>query len=147
MKIIKKMLVGASIGINIGLLMALFFSYLYGSKNFSPSSTTFTEHFDRPLSAVNVSIILWALMGIVFSLGSIIYQNDRYSITKQSVLHFTVTFTGFTFLAIIAGWFPLSVASLTFYTLTFILTYVITWWISMSIAKKTINRLNQELQK
>ncbi|CAK1250595.1 hypothetical protein LMG30237_ALEAABJJ_01294 [Fructobacillus tropaeoli] len=146
MKILKKIVLGASVGINIGLLFAVSFSYAYQLPNLVASGPTFTNHFHRPLTALVCSIVLWALMGILFSLSDTIFQNDHLSITRRTIEHFSVTYVGFTILAILAGWFPLSLPWLAFYTLIYLLIYLIIWLISMAQAKKLVRELNENFK-
>ncbi|MCK8627370.1 DUF3021 domain-containing protein [Fructobacillus cardui] len=146
MKIFKRILLGASLGINIGLLSAVSFSYAYQLPNLIASGPTFTGHFHRPLTALVCSIVLWGLMGILFALSGTIFQNARLSITRRTIEHFSLTYGGFTIFAILAGWFPLSLPWLAFYTLIYLLIYLIIWLISMAQAKKLVHELNKKLQ-
>ncbi|MDF7638087.1 DUF3021 domain-containing protein [Lactobacillus sp. ESL0791] len=150
MKNSKKILVqGAAampIGVTVGIIIALFFDLLYKLPDFYPSSPRFTSHFPSLTVATLVAAVLWALMGFVFGATAIIFDQEKWSITKQTVIHFLVTFICFTALAILAGWFPLNAEWLTFYTIIFIIIYVIMWSISMKSAKRKIAKINQAIQ-
>ncbi|WP_061993418.1 DUF3021 domain-containing protein [Fructobacillus ficulneus] len=145
-KKIRILIVGAGIGVNIGLFSSLIFSYVFQSTTLQPSTPNFVNHFHNPISAFTWSIILWALMGTLFAGSSLIFQNDRLSITKQTTYHFLLTYTGYTALALLAGWFPINSTWLFTYSIIYLFIYFWIWYISMRQAKKLAQDLNQSLQ-
>ncbi|MBZ2405850.1 DUF3021 domain-containing protein [Liquorilactobacillus hordei] len=142
-KIILQILFGITVGIFIGFTTALTFSFIYQSKYFSPSAPHFITFFSSNIMATAISAILWSFMGILFSLSSMIFEKENWSITRQTITHLIVSYLGFTPLAILAGWFPLTVLWLISYTIIFLIIYLIIWSISMLTAKKEIEELNQ----
>ncbi|CAH1856143.1 DUF3021 domain-containing protein [Convivina intestini] len=147
MKYVRMIRFGVITGVFIGFMSALLFSWLYQSDVFQPSSPKFVAHISDNLTAVTISAVIWALMGIVFSTAQMIFEVESWSITKQTVLHFITTYTGYTILAILAGWFPLNFWYLLQYSLIFVVVYIIIWSISMYIARRNVRELNQELSK
>ncbi|CAH1852137.1 DUF3021 domain-containing protein [Convivina praedatoris] len=147
MKYVRIIRFGIITGTFIGFMSALFFSWLYGANNLYPSSPQFVEQFSNNLIAITVSAVIWALMGVVFSTAQMIFEVESWSITKQTVWHFITTYTGYTILAILAGWFPLNFWYLLQYTLIFVVVYIIIWLISMYVARRNVAKLNQELLK
>ncbi|KEP86965.1 membrane protein [Oenococcus oeni IOEB_0501] len=142
-KIISKILFGIPAGICIGFVIALTFSFVYQSQNFVPSAPRFVGHFSSNTLATAVSLIFWACMGIVFSISGMTFEKDEWSITRQTIVHFAITYIGFTPLAILAGWFPLNIFWMISYTLIYLIVYVIIWFVSMLIAKEKIEELNK----
>ncbi|WP_407884696.1 DUF3021 domain-containing protein [Furfurilactobacillus curtus] len=142
-KIIAAILCGIPIGITVGFIISLFFSVIYRSQSYLPSTPTFIAQFSSPLIATIVSSVLWALIGIVFSLTNLLFQVDSWSITRQTVGHFVLSYLGFTPLAILCGWFPKSIAWLALFSLIYLVIYIIVWFISMSIAQAEVRRLNR----
>ncbi|MCI1987339.1 MAG: DUF3021 domain-containing protein [Lactobacillus sp.] len=143
-KIVKSVISGIIIGITIGYLLALTFSLLYGTHDFYPSSPSFTAHFANPLNATLISTGLWALMGVCFSITSLVFQNS-WGITRQTLTHLVITYFTFTPLAILAGWFPVTPGFMFAYSGEFLLIYIIIWSVGMHIAKKKVRELNQRL--
>lgn len=146
-KISSRIIFGSFTGITIGFLIALAFSFIYRSSNFVPSTPLFMRHFVTNTQATAVSAVLWMLMGIVFSVSSLIFEQEKWSITKQATVHFLVSYLGFTPLALLAGWFPINFDWLSFYTLIFILIYAMIWLASMITAKKEVDRLNRLIKE
>ena len=81
---------GIALGELFGLVFSLFFSYLYGLNDYVPSAPTFTDHFTRPLNAVLVSVILWGLMGLVFSAGALVFKVNYWTLRKRTIVNFAV---------------------------------------------------------
>lgn len=144
---IKFCLQGAQLGIIIGLFWSLVFNYMYNSSAYYTSSPVFYEKFNRPLNAVLVSIVLWGAMGLVFSLGSIVFTFDSWSLLKRTVINFVIYYCGFTPLAILAGWFPLNAYWLIMFTLIFIGIYIIIWGFNAINMRKQITEINQSIKK
>ncbi|WEV37175.1 DUF3021 domain-containing protein [Lactobacillus sp. ESL0677] len=151
MKLFKKILrygcSGILPGIAIGFLVALSFNLAYQTTDFIPSSTTFINHFHSVTLATLISAILWALMGFLGGAASLVFMQEKWNITKQTIIHFIVMFCLFTPLAILAGWFPLNFLWLSFYTITFIIVYAIIWYTSMLKAKKQVAKLNEVIKE
>ena len=146
MKIISHALSGAAAGITIGFLLALSFSLLNHTTVFMSSTPDFINQFPNSLIATIASAGLWALMGIVFDVGSYLIFETQWNITRQTIVHFIVTFALFTPLALLAGWFPIQ-SYFMMYLIEFVIIYVIIWAVSMQIAKSKVHQLNQLLNK
>lgn len=126
-KIFLMTIAGGLLGIAIGFLIALSFTFIYQVPNFTPSAPAFVAQFATSTIATAVSAGLWFLMGVVFTLGSLVYTFEHWSITKQTIVHFIITFGSFTPLAILVGQFPLNVFWLLGYTFVFIAIYSFNW--------------------
>ena len=129
----------ASVGIIIGLAISIFFSYLSGAGEYYPSSMVFMNNFANPLDAVLLSLILWGLMGLLFGFGAMIFNIKKWSTLKQTAVNFALYFVLFTPLAILAGWFPLTLGNLTVFTIIFVIIYAFCWTIGWMI-----NHVNKE---
>lgn len=146
-KILGRIVTGGSLGITIGFLMALVYSASYHAETFTPSSSTFVSHFGSNTEATAISAVLWFLMGVIFSVASIVFETEYWSITKRTLVHLVTTYALFTPLAIFAGWFPLQATWLMSYSIQFIIIYLIAWVVFMKLAKHRISQLNQLLNK
>lgn len=137
---------GVILGEFFGQMFSLLFSYLYGLNNYVTSAPTFTNHFSRPLNAVLASVILWGLMGLVFSAGALVYKNGQWSIRKKTIVNFVIYYCGFTPLAILAGWFPLTLINVAIFTGIFILVFILMWFINTYITKRELRRINDKIR-
>lgn len=143
MKFFKGLLSSMSIGITVGLLISIFFSSIFQLKEIQPSSNEYMARFSSPIVALTVAIVIWAFMGAVFYLASFIFMTDRFSITRKTVYHFLLTYCGYTGLAIAAGWFPYTPLWLVFYTVIFVLIYLVMWYLFMKSARHLVAEVNK----
>lgn len=125
----------------IGLVISLSYNYLSGTYHYYPSGPVFLGQFDRPLDAVLTSVILWGLMGLVFGLGSFIFAIRNWSLTKRTVVNFLIYYIGFTPLALLAGWFPLTWGNFFGFTIIFTIIYALIWLISYFIGRNNDDKV------
>lgn len=144
-KYISQLLSSISFGITIGLIIATSFSSLYKLPYLYPSSSSFVSHFSSPLNSLITSILIWGAMGILFFIANFIFSVETWSITKQTIYHFFTTYIGYTSLALIAGWFPINLIWISFYTLIYLTIYFIIWLISMHYAKSLVKKINKSI--
>ncbi|WP_076460481.1 DUF3021 domain-containing protein [Limosilactobacillus caccae] len=137
MKQLRNGLSFAAHGVLIGMAISIFFSYLSGTNNYYPSAPAFMAQFASPLNALVVSIVLWAVMGLLFGYGALIFERKRWSLRKQTAVNFLVYYCGFSPLAIAAGWFSLTITNFVIFTAIFIAIYAICWVIGWFIGRKT----------
>lgn len=119
----------AAHGVLIGMAISVLFSYLSGTGNYYPSGPVFMAQFTNPLNALVSSIILWALMGILFGFGAMIFDIKNWSLAKQTVVNFLVYYLIFSPLAVLAGWFSLTLLNFVIFTAIFAVIYAICWLI------------------
>lgn len=144
-KIFQKIMIGIVGGTFYGFMIALCISFYYHLSYFQPSSDQFVKQFGNNLNATAVSVIIWSLIGLVFSLSSTIFNIETWGITKKTIVHFIITYLLFTPLAILAGWFPLQLNFMIFFTIIFVFIYIWMWGLSFYKAKQTLKLINQEM--
>lgn len=141
-RLIKNLLSGAVLGIAIGFGFALIFSTIFNTSSLYPSGPWFVTRYSSLLRATQISALLWALIGEVWTLSQYIWLIERWSITKQTIWHLIITYSGMTILAVLSGWFPLTGWWFTFYTLIYIAVYAGLWSFKMYRAHQKIAELN-----
>ena len=145
--IIYRFVFGIFIGIDIGLFMSIFFSYIVGNGAYQPAPTGFISHFPNELSAMLISILIWAAIGALFSTTSLIFTHTEFSITKMTLLHCVINYIVFVPLSILAGWYGFNLAELASFTIVYIIIYIIVWLVFMFINMKHIREINAKLKK
>ena len=130
-----------------GLIVSLLYNFSNKSSAYYPSDPSFTTKFANPLSAMTVSVILWALMGLVFGFGSFVFAIRQWSLLKKTIVSFIICYIGFTPLAFLAGWFPLNIVNFMIFTGLFILIYVTIWFIRSYQVIREIREINNKIKK
>ena len=96
---------------------------------------------------MTVSVILWALMGLVFGFGSFVFAIRQWSLLKKTIVSFIIYYIGFTPLAFLAGWFSLNIVNFMIFTGLFILIYVTIWFIRSYQVIREIREINNKIKK
>lgn len=143
-KILKLALWSAPIGVNIGI-----FSYLIFSPSFNPFSSlsNFERFFQHSVSVNLVDLFIWALIGIIFGCSSLIYQIETWSITKQTLVHFCITYFLLIILSILVNEHKWNWYYLLDFTIDFCIIYLIVWSVSLIRAKMFVKSLNRKLHQ
>lgn len=147
----KKYILSAITGIGIGTLISLAMSAHYSDGVYmpiNPYSTMgayYVDHFNQ-VEVMLISVSLWAAIGLLFQAADLIFHQD-WSLLRQTITHFLVTILGFTPLAILAGWFPLSVGYLLSFLLEFTLIYAVVYALQFFQMRRNIEQINQSLEK
>ena len=145
--IISRFIFGIFIGIDIGLFMSIYFSYMVGEGIYHPAPSRFINSFPDELSSMIAAIIIWAAIGALFSTTSLIFTHTDMSITKMTLLHCVLNYVVFVPLSILAGWYGFNLAELASFTIVYIIIYVIIWIVFMFINMKHIREINAKLKK
>ena len=145
-QIIRHINVGISSGVFIGLMVSFLISWQVGEGKFYPSTPFFMSKFDTELEALGWSIVLWSLIGIMFSFASLIYEKNNWSIVKQAVIHFMCTYLGLLFLNVLLNWFSYTLKDVIRFTVVFIAIYLTVVMISMFKVRLSLKEINQQLE-
>ncbi|MEB7781265.1 MULTISPECIES: DUF3021 domain-containing protein [Mammaliicoccus] len=143
----KRLCNGAIIGISIGVIISIIFSLLFASGGYDPVNPhsymgeIYFEYLDD-IQIMIIAVCVWAMIGITFSLSTLIFTHLKYSRIITTILHFLIMLIIFFPLAILAGWFPFKVSAILIFFITFIVVYFIIWTILNKKNKKTINEIN-----
>lgn len=148
----KRLFHGITIGITIGVIISLIFSTLFAKTAFhpvSPESTMGKFYFEHltELQIMGISVIIWALIGITFSFGELIFSNTNKTLLTQTLLHFSLMLIIMFPLAILAGWFPLKISAILMFVIIYTIVYFIIWTIEKRRNQRYIDEINDMLAK
>lgn len=151
-KIMKLLMNDFCIGVVIGTILSVIFSSIFGQGHYSPVSPVslmghlYETHLSEPMIML-IAVVIWGLIGVLFGLASMIYDASDWSLLKKTVLHIVICYIGFLPLAILAGWFPLTLADILFFTGIFIFVYAIIWVVNYFKNKALVDVINKELKQ
>lgn len=146
----KRALIGILIGLSSGLVISIIFSLIFADGQYHPVSPESTfgnyyfSHFTE-LQTVMLAALVWACIGITFSLGTYIFTHTDFTIVKTTAVHFLTILLIFFPLAVLAGWFPLKLSALMIFFVIFIVVYIIIWSIIRRRTKRNIAEINYKL--
>ncbi|MDM5196176.1 DUF3021 domain-containing protein [Bacillus hominis] len=86
------------------------------------------------------------MVGLIFSFASFIFEKEEWSILKQTIIHFIILLGTFLPIAIWVGWVPNRLGPILICTVSFIVIYVIIWFMMTLYWKRKIAKLNHQLR-
>ena len=92
-------------------------------------------------------IIAGGIQGAVAMGSSVIYEIEKWSITRATVTHFLLVFALYFLISLSLGWFRLDDAVFWIVIAGMAAGYVIVWLIQFSIYKKKVQEMNAGLEK
>lgn len=137
---------GFKSGVFIGLMLSIFFSFMYSDDVFSPMPPPFIEKFPSELRAFIVSVLLWGLIGVLFTMTNFIFTSTDWSITKMTISHALISYVLFLPIALYLNWINLTLMNILSFTMIYVVIYIFLWSISMMKVKKEITKINEHLR-
>lgn len=139
-----------STGLAIGLIISLIMSALFGEGTYLPVNplSTFGAYYMENFSNLTImvlSTVLWGMIGLLFYMAGKIFEQD-WSLMRMTLTHFGLTTLGFTPLAILAGWFPLSLGHLLIFFIQYVVIYSVIYLLQYHRMKNQVAAINQQLK-
>lgn len=146
-EILKRVGIGVLGGIVISYLITIGISMVVWDGNYYPCVPTLVDRFGTEIAAVVVQTILSAVLGAGFALSSFIWQQDSWSLLKQTGIYFLVVTILMMTIAYFLEWMEHSIFGFIRYFAIFFVIFVIVWISQYLMWKKRIGRINDKLHK
>ena len=89
-QLVQLALFGFPIGITIGYVITLIISISIGNGLYYPVNTEFITTAGGELNAVLIQTLLSGVVGSAFSMGSLVWDIDSWSLAKQTAVYFAI---------------------------------------------------------
>ncbi|STO00402.1 Protein of uncharacterised function (DUF3021) [[Eubacterium] infirmum] len=140
-------LLGFPLGIAIGSIITIIISLVYADGRYYPVVSSLIDKVGGELNAVILQTVLCGIIGVGFSMGSVIWMIDSWSIAKQSGLYFLVGCIALLPISYLTGWMEHSIQGAISYFAFFVIIFMVIWIISYLILRVKIKRLNAEFKR
>lgn len=144
-KVFFAAILGALIAIAVTVCVAVTISLCIGDGTFHAVTPMLIEDCHGELRAVLVQFGCSILMGAALGAGGCVYSVERWSLLKQTVLHFLITSLSMLPTAYVMHWMPHSVVGFLLYVVIFLTIYVVIWLCQYFAMRKTVQRINARL--
>jgi len=104
-------------------------------------------HFEATVSEIWSNMLASMIIGIYFGLSSYIFETDKWSNLKKTIIHFSCSMIAYYLIALPVGWVPVSPLYLVLSAVVFALIYAVYWTSFYLYYRKVAKSLNKELQK
>lgn len=146
-KCIKRALLGFIWDVFAIYLITILTSINIGNGEYHAVNSLFIRACNTELGAVLMQFVIAGGLGIVFGGSTIVWEIDKWSLAKQTVVHFFIVTTALILSAYICNLIHHTVASVLLWILHFVVVYVVIWFICYSGYKRKVASINKTLKE
>ena len=143
---VLRSIIGIVVGISIGYLISIVTSLIWGQGYYTPCVPELIDTMGSEINAVLVQTLLYAVLGLTFGAGSLIWSKDSWSLAGQTVLYFLITVAVMLPTAYFLRWMEHSIAGFLIYLGVFAAIFLLIWLIEYSIIRRNIRKMNEKLK-
>lgn len=89
-QIIKDTVFGIIVGVFLGFIGSLVYSWVNFTNQYYPGSKEFFDLFNSPIEAMVTITLIWAVLGILFSFSGYIFIYTKWGFLIQATVHFII---------------------------------------------------------
>lgn len=138
---------GVPLGIAFGFLITLVSSICIWDGNFYPVTPELKDMMGNELNAVILQTVLCGLVGSGFTMASVIWEIDSWSLVRQSGIYFGTACMIMLPIAYFAHWMKHSIVGIFAYFIIFAVIFAFGWAISYLAWSYRIKRMNDRVKK
>lgn len=146
-KLLFRSLLGAPIGVSVSLIITIIISLCTGHGEYYPAPHALMDWCGSEVAAVIVQLICSLAVGAIGGGSSVIWDMEKWSLTKQTLIHFAVLVIGFVPVSYVLNWMPHYLYGALGYIGAFIAVYLIMWLSIYFSVKAKIKKMNKRLQE
>ncbi len=146
-KLLLRALLGFPLGVFITTTISILFSMAYVFHGYLAVTPALAARMGGQMPAVLLQYFLSGLLGSAVGALSLIWDMERFSIIKRTLLHFLGTVLVFLPVSVVLFWSPFSLTGTLFYLLIFVLLYFGIWLGQYLYYFFSLRHLNQNLPK
>jgi len=145
-EILKRCLFGAPIGLASSTVITIMISLFVGDGVYYAVVPGFSQQMGGELNAVLLQAGLSMIYGAAWAGASVIWDAEKWSLLKMTLVHLLVTTLATFPIAYFARWMPHSTTGILLYITFFVVVYIGAWFGQYSALKKRIAAMNAKLQ-
>lgn len=146
-ELLRRCLIGAPLGLAISTAITIVISLIVGDGVYYAVPPELAADCGSEINAVVLQAVLSLLYGAVWAGASVIWEAERWSILKQTVVHLIVCSAATFPVAYFARWMPHTTSGILLYFGIFFMIYLIIWLSQYSAIKKRVRQINERLKK
>jgi hypothetical protein len=146
-KVLLRCLFGAPLGLAIGTVITIIISLTVGDGVYYAVVPELIQDCGSEINAVVFQSVLSLIYGAAWAGASVIWENERWSILKQTVIHLIICSAATFPIAYFARWMPHNLNGVLLYFGIFVAIYIVIWFSQYSSMKKKVQQINERLNK
>lgn len=144
-ELFKRCLFGAPIGLAISTIITIAISLTVGDGVYYAVVPLLAQDMGSEINAVVLQAVLSVLYGAAWAGASIVWDAEKWSLLKMTLVHLAVTSLATFPIAYFARWMPHTTVGILSYIAIFIGIYVAIWCSQYSAMKKKIREMNEKI--
>lgn len=145
-KVILRGLLGIPLGIALCYIISIIISVAIGDGHYQAVVPELAAGFNTELGAVIFQLMLYGVLGAVFSAISVIWEMESWSIVKQTGLYFLITAATMLPVAYLGHWMERTWLGFVIYLAVFIAIFVFMWLVQYAIWKNKVKHIDRCLK-
>lgn len=145
-KIMKRIWIGLPVGIAMGYIITLIISACIGDGTFYSVTPEFAEKMGNELNAAVLQTVLCGIVGVGFAAASVIWEQDSWSLAKQSGVYFLVIGVILLPIAYVTNWMQHTLVGFLTYIGIFIGIFAAVWLSQYLYWKQRIKKMNDRVR-
>lgn len=136
-------LLGFPIGVTIGVFITILASLTEGSGVYHPVMPSMAARMGSEVNAMLIQTVLSGVMGVGFAAGSAVWDIDSWSLFRQTAVYFLIACVSQLPIAYFCGW--MDNAGIMGYIGTFVLIFIIVWFVLYLGIRAKVKKMNDKL--
>ena len=147
-KLLFRSLIGAPIGVLVSLIITIIFSLCLGHGEYFPAPHELIDWFGGNETTAEIMQMICSLfVGAVCAGASVIWEIEKWSLLKQTLINFAVIAVPFFGLGYVMNWMPHYIYGALGYVGGFVGGYIVMWCSIYFSIKAKIKKMNKQLQE
>lgn len=146
-KLFRRCLLGAPLGLAISTAVTIAISYAAGGGAYYAVVPELSADCGSEINAVLFQAVLSLIYGAAWAGASVIWEIERWSLLKQTLVHLLICSAATFPIAYFARWMPHNAAGIALYFGIFFTIYLVIWLSQYFAVKKRVKQINEKLQK
>ena len=146
-KVLLRCLLGAPLGLAIGTVITIVISLFVGDGTYYAVVPELIRDCGSEINAVVFQSVLSLIYGAAWAGASVVWENERWSILKQTVTHLIICSAATFPIAYFARWMPHNLNGVLLYFGIFVVIYIGIWLSQYTAMKKKVKQINERLNK
>lgn len=146
-ELIKRCLLGAPLGLAISTIITIAISLSVGDGRYYAVVPSLAQDLGSEINAVVLQALLSMVYGAAWAGASVIWDAERWSLLKMTLVHLLVTSLATFPIAYFARWMPHNTTGIVLYIGIFVAIYAGIWFSQYGAMKKKIRAMNERIQQ
>lgn len=145
-EILKRGFKGFIILTFVSAVITILNSLIINDGNYYFVTNELIKIYSTPLNAFIVQFFVCGFIGFIYGATTLIWEQEKWSLTKQTLCHFFIVMIGMTLSAYLCRWIKPSPKAILMLVGCFIAVYGCVWTIIYLRFAKTVKEINKKLE-